>query len=346
MKRSITEQHIIDKAQGYLRIALPLMSKHKVPITPQNYYTWYQYVSNQNAALKNRIDGILNTGAPFTKEVNDNLYNEYCAEFGEEILKKLRDDLQAMLGSVISEFAEITGKTEEFNSALSESASKLTEDVSLETFKQILGEIVEETKTMNSHTHAVKAKLEKRTSELESLQNEFEKAKMEASVDFLTSVANRKAFNENLETLARKAADEGKSLCLLVLDIDHFKKFNDTHGHIVGDEVLVFVAKTIKANVRGRDFIARFGGEEFVVLLPVTPIVGAAKVAENIRSFFAQAVLKTSATSKALGNITVSIGVAEYRPGEDLDGFVHRADEALYHAKNTGRNKVCTEYDL
>lgn len=342
----MTDQQMIDQAQGYLRLALPLMSKHSVPITPQNYNTWYQYVSNQNGDLKNSIDAILNASEPFTDEVNDSLYQKFCADFSEKAIKQLRENLQSMLVSVMVEFADMTGQTEQYNIVLTESVAKLSEDVSLDTFKNILDDIVDETKAMSSHTREVQTKLQKTTDELEFLQQEFERAKEEASVDFLTGVANRKTLKENLEILAKKAAAEGRPMSLLALDIDHFKKFNDTYGHLVGDEVLKFVAKTMKANVRGKDFIARYGGEEFMVLLPATPLDGAKQVAENIRTFFTKANLKTSATSKALGQITVSIGVAEYRPGEKLDGFVERADKALYHAKNTGRNRVATEKDL
>jgi diguanylate cyclase len=131
-----------------------------------------------------------------------------------------------------------------------------------------------------------------------------------------------------------------------MIDIDHFKRFNDEHGHLIGDEVLRFVAKRIKELVRGRDFLARFGGEEFALLLPETPIAGASVVAESIRNFFAQATLKAVATSKKLGKITVSLGVACYQSGEQTEEFINRSDQALYFAKNNGRNRVATESEL
>ena len=342
----MTDQQMIDKAQAYLRLALPLMSKHNIPITPQYYNIWYQYVSGENIELKKIIDDILKTNTPFTIELNETLYEKYCTGTHEGEVKKLRKDLQTMLISVMVEFADMTGKTENYNSVLTDSVSKLSEDVSLDTFKNILDEIIGETKSINSHTIQIQQKLQKTTNELESLKQAFIQTKREASIDFLTGVANRKAFKEVMEVMADNADNGGKRLCLLVIDIDHFKKFNDDHGHLVGDEVLKFVAKKIKANVRGKDFVARYGGEEFVVLLPMTPLSGATVVAENIRAFFAKSALKIATKSKNLGHITTSIGAAEFKPGEGLSEFVERADKALYHAKNSGRNKVTTEKEV
>jgi len=123
------------------------------------------------------------------------------------------------------------------------------------------------------------------------------------------------------------------------------KNFNDMYGHMVGDQVLKFVTKKLKEMVKGRDFLARFGGEEFAVILPRTSLPGAKTLAENIRAFFAQAKLKSTATSGKLGGITVSIGAACYRSGEPLEDFIDRSDQALYLAKDTGRNCVATELD-
>ena len=142
------------------------------------------------------------------------------------------------------------------------------------------------------------------------------------------------------------AASGTEPLSLLLIDIDHFKRFNDEYGHIVGDEVLRLVARKIKENVRGRDFVARYGGEEFAVILPGTPIHGAKTVAENIRVSFSVGKLKRVKTSEYLGTISISAGAAQYKPGESVEELVDRSDQALYHAKDAGRDRVATEADL
>ena len=178
------------------------------------------------------------------------------------------------------------------------------------------------------------------------LKKDFEEVKIEALVDFLTEIPNRKAFSDALATFSTEAHTEKKDLSFLIIDIDRFKTFNDEYGHLMGDAVLKFVAKKMKEMIKGKDFVARFGGEEFAIILPETSLSGALSVAEHIRKFFELSPLKAATALKKLGSVTVSTGVALYRFGEPLDVFINRSDRALYHAKNTGRNRVASEQDL
>ena len=339
-KKSVEELH------NYVRLALPLMSKHNIPVTPRNYAVWYEYVSGSNNELCSTIDTMLEKNEVFSEEQNEILYRKFCAEKDENELRKLKEDLQQVLVSVISEVSDLSGQTEKYETLISKSVDQLSEEASTEKIKNVVGEIIDETKSIGSFGKSLQDKLKETTEELEALQKEFEQAKTASLVDFLTGVANRKAFDETLAKYTSEASSDNNDLCLLLIDIDHFKKFNDEYGHIVGDEVLKFVTKKTKELVRGRDFLARFGGEEFVVILPQTPLSGAKTVGENIRSFFSEAKLTAVATSKELGKVTVSIGAALYRPGEPVDTFIDRSDQALYFAKNNGRNRVVTEADL
>jgi diguanylate cyclase len=128
---------------------------------------------------------------------------------------------------------------------------------------------------------------------------------------------------------------------MLLIDIDHFKKFNDTHGHQIGDDVLRLIAQGLKESVNGQALAARYGGEEFAVLLPNSDLDGAKVVAEDIRTAISRKVLRKRSTGETLGRVTVSIGAAAYQRLEDLDEFIHRVDRLLYTAKQTGRNIVC-----
>ena len=331
---------------SYLRLALPLMSKHCVPVTPTNYALWYDYVSGENKELRKTLDSMIEKEEEFSEEQNEMLSRRFCLRKDESALAELREGLRQILVTIFSEVIDLHGQAERYESFVSNSVDKLSEDTSIQKIKNIVGEIIIETKAMGKFGKSIQKSLKKATEELETLQKESEQAKIEASVDFLTGLANRKAFNETLAAFTSKATSHDDHLCLLLIDIDHFKKFNDEHGHIVGDEVLKFVARKIKEAVKGRDFTARYGGEEFAVILPQTPLSGAKTVAENIRVSFALKKLKQIATSKELGTLTVSIGAAHYRPSESLDEFIHRSDQALYFAKNAGRNRVATESDL
>jgi diguanylate cyclase len=282
----------------------------------------------------------------FSEETNESLYWHFCAERDENHLKDLRDDLQQVLATILTEVTELTGQTDKYESFISGSVKTLSGNPSPIEVKNIVKTIIDETKTLGSYGKTVQTKLVETTDVLETLKRDFEQAKTEALVDFLTGIPNRKAFDQTLTGWIAETTSDTESLSLLLIDIDHFKRFNDEFGHLIGDYVLKFVVKKIKELVKGRDFLARFGGEEFAVILPQTPLVGARTVAENIRSYFAQAELKEIATLKSLGKINVSIGVACYCVGESPETFISRSDRALYCAKNAGRNRVATESDI
>ncbi len=140
--------------------------------------------------------------------------------------------------------------------------------------------------------------------------------------------------------------DNDEPLSLLILDIDHFKKFNDTYGHQLGDQVLRLVARTLTDSLKGRDTPARFGGEEFVIILPQTRLGNAVTVTEQLRRTMMRHKVVRKNTGDEYGVITISIGASCYRAGEPLTDLVRRADAALYHAEHTGRNRVVSEDDV
>jgi diguanylate cyclase len=322
------------------------MSQHNIPITPRNYSVWYDYVSGKSKELREAIDSMIDKAEQFSDEINDMLYQRFCSEVEEGALTELRENLRQLLIDIFSEVANLTEQAGEYEDIVSKSVDKLSDDVSIQDIRSVVDEIIVETKKIGRSGKNAQEKLQEATDELETLKQEFEQAKAAALVDFLTGVANRKAFDGAIKGSSEQAASASEPLSLLMIDIDHFKRFNDEYGHIVGDEVLRLVAKKIKENVRGRDFVARYGGEEFAVILPGTQIGGARTVAENIRSSFSEGKLKRVKTSEYLGTITISIGAAQFRPGESLESFVGRSDQALYAAKEAGRNRVATESDL
>jgi diguanylate cyclase len=336
----------LEHTHSFMRLALPLMSKHNVPITPPNYTVWYNHVSGMNDELSREIEQNIQTGTAFTAEVNERLYRCHCARGDEGEILKLREGLQQVLLAILKDVAGLSGQTERYENVVATSVAQLSTETDAGNIGRIVGDIIAETREMLSFGQSLQKKLAQTNAELQAIQKEFEQVKSEAMSDFLTGAPNRKAFTDTLSRMMTDPDATEKGLCLLMVDIDHFKRFNDRFGHIVGDEVLKFVAKRVKSLLKGRDFLARFGGEEFVALLPCTDLAGAAAAAENIRKFFAESKLKTALTKDTLGSITISIGAASHRPGEKADQFIERADRALYKAKTRGRNCVATESDL
>ncbi len=168
-------------------------------------------------------------------------------------------------------------------------------------------------------------------------QQQLESYMAEARTDTLTGISNRRAFDEEIHRLFAIRERRPTDLCLLMADIDHFKMFNDYHGHQVGDEMLQRVAAAFEISTRSCDIVCRYGGEEFAILLPRTRLADAIRVAERARA--AVESLRCDIGEIEL-HVTTSIGVVELRPGEDITGFVKRGDEALYAAKVAGRNCV------
>lgn len=171
-------------------------------------------------------------------------------------------------------------------------------------------------------------------------QHQLESYMAEARTDTLTGVSNRRAFDEEIHRLFAIRERRPTDLCLLMADIDHFKLFNDYHGHQVGDEMLQRVAGTFELSTRSCDVVCRYGGEEFAILLPRTKLPDAIRVAERARA--AVEALRCDIGEFEL-HVTASIGVVELRSDEDITAFVKRGDEALYAAKVAGRNCVWHE---
>ena len=172
-----------------------------------------------------------------------------------------------------------------------------------------------------------------------ALQAEREQLIQQASTDVLTGVANRRHFHEFLEEHFRLAARYGTPLSLFLVDLDHFKQLNDTYGHLVGDEVLRAVAQRMRAHLRDADLLARFGGEEFVVVLPSTPLEGAVQSAERVREALAARPIEAAGQEIP---VTASFGVSAYRADALMtpEWLIKEADLALYEAKRAGRNCV------
>lgn len=334
------------ESTAFAKRVLPLMVRQSIPAHPINYAVWYEYVSGRNEALTAAIEARLAKGQPFSEEVNWELFRRYLGGKEEKAVADMHAALRRVLSDILKHAIRVGGEAADHEQTLQTYSSQLIENLDVQEIRRIVDGIISETNTLQDSGKGLRDRLQETTRELETMRRDFEQAKIEARVDALTGLANRKAFDEKLLGTSAQATESGSHLCLLLADIDHFKKFNDTYGHLVGDEALKFVGAILKKCVRGGDMVARFGGEEFVVLLPDTPLKGALSAAENIRSTFCTTKLRRRSTGQSVGSVTVSIGVALYRPGEPLQSFVDRADAALYWSKEQGRNRVSSEQEL
>ncbi|PWB31587.1 hypothetical protein DCO48_16370 [Pseudomonas sp. SDI] len=190
---------------------------------------------------------------------------------------------------------------------------------------------------MASRLHGLAERVAHMEQEAQGYREHLEEQRQKALVDPLTGLPNRAAWSERLEQEVAEWQASGGHLLMAMLDLDHFKRINDNYGHQAGDKVLKIVASVLRKRLRPRDFIARFGGEEFVMLIPQTPMVNGFQLAEKLRAAVEACPFHFKGERVI---ITLSIGITAFRPGERSEMVLKRADEALYRAKHQGRNRI------
>jgi diguanylate cyclase len=234
--------------------------------------------------------------------------------------------------------------TASYKATLSAASGELGGERTPADLRKLVEGLVAATRAMEQRAKALEGELQASSQQVHELKGKLDDVRKESMTDPLTQIANRKAFDEAVTSALTGVAD-GEQVTLLICDIDHFKKFNDSWGHQTGDQVLRLVASCLNENVKGRDTAARYGGEEFAVVLRGTPLESATKVAEQIRATVETKKLVKKSTGDILGTITISIGVAQFAKGEAVEAVVRRADACLYGAKHHGRNMVINQND-
>ncbi|NUM52601.1 MAG: diguanylate cyclase [Candidatus Hydrogenedentes bacterium] len=321
--------------------ALSHMAKCSIALHPKNYTVWYGYFQGNNADLVRDINRLMELDRPLTDQVHDSLYDKYFAsQHDPEVVERATDEARTIVTNILGSLLQATSSSAGYHDKLNALYAQLEGTKDLSAVQLVIGELMQHTKTMVSSTKELQQRLEAESARAESLQTQLENTKKEALKDSLTALFNRKALDKRLEETLEGFRETADSFSVLMLDVDHFKKVNDQHGHLVGDAVLRIVARSISEQIRGADFAARYGGEEFAVLLPKTSTDQAVIVAEHIRAAIENVRLEVVSSSELLPRITISIGVTSAKKHDNASSLFERADKALYLAKHTGRNRV------
>lgn len=247
------------------------------------------------------------------------------------IIHGLLHGLAENVGTLIEESAE-------YDDAMRAHQDLVEKAKSLVNFEEVERSLLEEVSQMMEANQRYRKQLNEANTTVKRQREELEKLQSNIEIDFLTDIPNRRGFDRRIAEAIELAKRHGTHTCLVVIDVDHFKKVNDEHGHLAGDRILRAVSTVLNEQKRGTDFLARYGGEEFVMLLPETKIERAKILAERAREKMEHSRFRLE--NRSIG-ITVSIGVGQVDPIRDTpESFFERVDTALYKAKQGGRNRV------
>ena len=328
-------------AYDLARKAMAAMQAQRVWPTPLNYEIFLHCVKDPDGPLAQEVARLASIGEALTEMVSEELAASYLpkARLNEQI-KDAGDQLSKELETVAAAINTAQKSSSDYGQTLADVSKELSTtemDPGLQNLVQTLSSA---TRHVQRENKTLEKQLKESTSEVNRLREHLEQVRRDATTDALTNLANRKAFDDELERACADAASGNLPLTLAVIDIDHFKSFNDTWGHQTGDQVIRYVASVIGRLAPPPRFAARYGGEEFGLIFPGENAAMVRKTLEEIREEVCSRILRRRSTNEELGAVSVSAGYAERRPRETSHSLMERADAALYDSKRAGRNRV------
>jgi diguanylate cyclase len=314
--------------------------------TPRNFEIWYAYATNSNPSLNQTInDRLTRNGALADADLEKIGAHFVSTSDIADRIDTVSSRIDGEIRNVVATMDTAVGST----SARSWDLDRVSETLSTINKREDLTAVVKDLmRTLHEMTEinrTLETELRASKSQIEQLRKNLDTIRDESRSDPLTGLMNRRTFDGLLSKMLSATAKSHEPLALIMGDIDHFRIFNDTCGHLTGDRVLQLVASLLKETFKDRGTVARYGGEEFAMLLPKSDLVSARAVAEEIRRAVMSKVVIDRSTSKNLGRVMMSLGVACIRATDNATSLLERADACLTAAKRNGRNRVVSETD-
>ncbi len=337
-QKPVREASRKDPALLFAHAAMGAMLEHGVSPTPSNYLIWYNFHSDTTPGLRPAMEARL--GQPITQDWLDELYGQFFAvEREAHSLQEIAARLEGAVNEAVGLIQDAREDALRYGGTLDQASSRLAAEP--QSISLLLRRLVAETQEVSRRTEAAARKLSETSRKTREMQHELAEARHLASTDPLTGLANRRQLDDAL----REGLAAHRPASLVMVDLDHFKAVNDNHGHPAGDQVLQHLAALLREFSGEGALAARFGGEEFALILPQGAVREAVALAERLRARISQSAVPIRQTGQRL-SITASLGVAVASPGELPAQLIERADAALYEAKRSGRNRVCSDPPL
>ncbi|MEZ5920488.1 MAG: GGDEF domain-containing protein [Parvularculaceae bacterium] len=327
--------------------ALAALKRARLAATPKNIELWYMLNEGKSPALARDVQKVTQKDGVVSQEDANALYETHVVRQGmardvSDLIRRFEEEMEKVSDAVESTGANASGNSDKLRFLSNEFKKSAGDNPAI---GALMDSLLSVTRSVREANERLENQLQRSSDEVVTLRRNIEHIQQEAMLDPLTGVKNRKTFDIEVRRLVRDATENGQALALIMADVDHFKSFNDKWGHQTGDHVLRLVADVMNANVKGQDVLARYGGEEFAIILPGTSLENAVMLADRIRIAVESRRLKKRRTDEDLGVITLSMGAALLRWGDNVETLVERADKCLYAAKKTGRNRVVAEGD-
>ena len=322
-------------------MVLARMGQHDAAFNPLTYTVWFEYAAGMNAQLIQALDRLLQARPRLTDSDLRDLYQAHIADMDPQAMHRIGNELQQVMATLASAAGSTGSNADQFGAQLGNMAVGLQALNDKLTTPMVL-QAIQSAVRMRDSAQALESEVKGSQSEILRLQSELTRVRDESLIDALTQVLNRKGFDEKLASMLAQPMTEGRLHGLIMFDIDHFKKVNDTHGHVMGDRVLQALGEVLKSCIppHSSASVARYGGEEFAMLVPATTPDECLKLAEVVRTRTKALKVRDRRTQAVVLTVTISCGLALQQTGEDAHSLTARADAALYQSKQDGRDRV------
>ena len=334
-----------DRAQIFRRCkaAFQHIQKHGTPPDPHTYALWYAYVARTPPGVNTAVDQLLASGRALDSYELGEIYNEFLSEKQEdEAQEAIGKEFEKSLKTVSDLIRSGMSQNQQFCSTLQD--LEHTPDIKGEgDVKDLLTHLISESQKMADVSTRLTQGLQESQAHVQKLNEELEQVRKQSLLDPLTSVANRRAFENRLKWQIEDAETNRSTFCLILADLDEFKQINDSYGHQIGDSVLQKFAGSLLEATKGQDLVSRYGGDEFAIIMPEISLTAAYNLMVSIKHKFEGMRMPSNTGAQSFAEATASFGISSYKPHQTAEKMIEVADTALHRAKTTGRNRVCAE---
>ena len=333
-----------EESAAILRRALQLMSPHQAAYHPLSYAVWYEHVADLNPALTQELKRLLSAESLLSDTEICRLHAQHISARDVQTFELAQRELRELIGKTDQDTLEAGTTVQRFTHCLEEAKERLTGPDDTRSAARVISDVLEQASQVHSTLRSLHEQLARQREEVATVMERLERAQSEPLRDPLTGLNNLYGFRRAVEAWADP--EDLTEVAFLAVDVDYFKRINDTHGHVIGDKVLKRIAEILCEQLSAEDVAARVGGDEFVVFMPGRTLTAAAELAEKIRGCAQRTLILRPDGTQFAGEVTLSIGAAMGRPGDTLESLRHSADVALYSAKAAGRNRIALAHDL